>query len=83
MSEAELDLKRWGNSLGLRLPAPVAREAQLRVDQRVRVSVEGRRVVIEPLPEGALSLADRLARFDPQVHGGEAMMTQPLGAEHR
>lgn len=31
MVEAILDIKRWGNSLGVRLLAPVAREARLPV----------------------------------------------------
>ena len=48
MSEAVLDIKRWGNSLGVRLPAAVARAAHLKADQRVRVSVEDGRVVIVP-----------------------------------
>ena len=39
MAEAVLDIKRWGNNLGVRLPAAVAREARLHVDQRVRVAV--------------------------------------------
>lgn len=81
MSEATLDIKHWGNSLGVRLPATVARAAKLRADQRVRVSVEGGRVIIEPLKDEALTLAQRLARFDPEHHGGEAMAVPALGAE--
>ena len=46
MAEAVLDIKQWGNNLGVRLPAAVAREAHLHVHQRVRVSVEGDQVVI-------------------------------------
>ena len=56
MSEAVLDSKQWGNSLGVRLPASVAREAHVRVDQRVRVSVEGGQVVITPVPDAPLTL---------------------------
>ncbi|HEX9719577.1 MAG TPA: AbrB/MazE/SpoVT family DNA-binding domain-containing protein [Ramlibacter sp.] len=82
MAEAVLDIKQWGNSLGVRLPAAVAREAHLRVDQRVRVSVEGARVVITPLAPASPILEQRLANFDPARHGGEAMATGPaLGAE--
>lgn len=52
MSEASvLKLKHWGNNLGVRLPATVARAALLHADQRVRVLVEGSRVVIEPLTD--------------------------------
>lgn len=81
MIEAVLDIKQWGNSLGIRLPASVAREAHLRVDQRVRISVEGGQVVITPVPDAPLTLKQRLARFDPARHGGEVMASQAVGAE--
>lgn len=81
-SESILTIKHWGNNLGVRLPAAVARGASLHAEQRVRVSVEGSRVVIEPLDDTPLSLAERLTRFDPASHGGEAMAApQALGAE--
>jgi antitoxin MazE len=81
MTEATLDIKLWGNSLGLRLPSSVARAAGLTVDQRVRISVEEGRVVITPQGDKPLTLADRLALFDPAVHGGEAMAVAPVGRE--
>jgi len=80
--EAVLDIKRWGNNLGVRLPAAVAREAHLHVDQRVRVSVEGDHVVITPIEDARPSLEQRLAAYDPERHGGEQMTTtETLGAE--
>ena len=82
MAEAVLDIKQWGNNLGVRLPAAVAREAHLRVDQRVRVSVEGDQVVITPVDDSRLTLEQRLAVYDPKRHGGEQMVTTgSLGAE--
>jgi antitoxin MazE len=81
MAEAVLDIKRWGNNLGVRLPAAVVKAAHLSVDQRVRVSVEKGRVVITPMAGGALTLEQRLARFDPARHGEEVMVAEPLGAE--
>ena len=82
MAEAVLDIKQWGNNLGVRLPAAVAREANLHVDQRVRVSVEGDQVVITPVDDSRLTLEQRLAAYDPKRHGGERMATtQTLGAE--
>ena len=79
--EAVLDLKQWGNNLGVRLPVTVARAAHLHVDQRVRVAVEEGRVVITPLDDAPLTLEQRLARFDPARHGGEVMAAEPLGKE--
>lgn len=82
MAEAVLDIKQWGNNLGVRLPAAVAREAHLHADQRVRISVESGLVVITPLADDtALTLEQRLARFDPIRHGGEVMADQAVGAE--
>ena len=82
MTEVVLDIKQWGNNLGVRLPAAVAREAHLHVDQRVRISVEGAQVVITPVTEVHLTLEQRLARFDPARHGGEVMTTRlAVGAE--
>ncbi len=78
---AVLDLKQWGNNLGVRLPVNVARAAHLHVNQRVRVVVEEGHVVITPLDDEPLTLEQRLARFDPARHGGEAMPTEPVGAE--
>lgn len=81
MTEAVLDIKQWGNNLGVRLPAAVARAARLRVDQRVRISVEDRAIVIRPVENAVLTLEERLALFDPQKHGGEVMQSRALGAE--
>jgi len=81
MAEAVLDIKQWGNNLGVRLPAAVAREAHLHVDQRVRVSVQGGNVVITPVAESPLTLEQRLALYDPARHGGEIMAVEPLSTE--
>lgn len=81
MTDTFLDIKQWGNSLGVRLPASVAREAHLHIDQRVRISVKSGQVIITPVIDAPLTLEQRLARFDPARHGGEVMASQAIGAE--
>ncbi len=81
MTSAVLDIKRWGNNLGVRIPAAVAQEANLHLDQRVRLEVDNGRVIITPEPSALPSLEQRLAAFDPAVHGGEVMDTPAVGAE--
>jgi antitoxin MazE len=81
MIETTLDIKHWGNSLGVRLPAAIAKAANLHVDQRVRMSVEDGRVVIEPAEQGPQTLAERLAAYDISRHGGEVMAAPAQGAE--
>ena len=44
-----LNIRHWGNSLGVRLPASIARAAGLSVDQQVEVAVEGDRIVLTPV----------------------------------
>ncbi|WP_094555291.1 AbrB/MazE/SpoVT family DNA-binding domain-containing protein [Synechococcus sp. 1G10] len=74
-------LRRWGNSLGIRLPASIAREAQLQVDQAVELSVVEGGVMIRPVQQ-RLSLAERLAAYEPMAgEPTEAMAFSPLGAE--
>ncbi len=81
MTEAVLDIKAWGNNLGVRLPAAVARAAGLKPNQTVRLTVEDGRVVITPHAPKPPSLAERLAAFDPALHSGEAMASAPVGRE--
>lgn len=74
-------LRRWGNSLGIRLPASIAREAQLQEDQAVELSVVEGGVMIRPV-QRRLSLAERLAAYEPMAgEPTEAMAFHPLGAE--
>ena len=74
-------LRRWGNSLGIRLPASIAREAQLQVDQAVELSVVEGGVMIRPV-QHRLSLAERLAAYEPMAgEPTEALAFRPLGAE--
>jgi antitoxin MazE len=82
MTEVILDIKTWGNNLGVRLPAAIARAANLHVNQRVKLSVVDGQVIIAPVVNEPLTLEERLSNFDPARHGGEVMATsQRLGAE--
>ena len=81
MSEAVLEIKTWGNSLGVRIPSALARAANLKANQAVKLTVEQGRVVISPQSPKPLTLSERLERYDPTLHGGEAMATPLIGAE--
>jgi len=76
-----LSIKRWGNSLGVRIPVAVVGEANLHLDQQVRIEVEDGHVVITPIIDVQMTLEQRLERFDPERHGGEVMASKAIGAE--
>ena len=76
-----MKLAKWGNSLAVRIPAAVARSAHFAVGVPVELSVEQSGVLIRAVGAPQLSLAQKLAAFDPSLHGGEIMADAPVGAE--
>ena len=42
-------IAKWGNSLGLRIPSAIAKEAGLREGASVRLSVRKGRIIAEPV----------------------------------
>lgn len=75
------DLRRWVNSLRVRLPAAFAKEAGLRDDQTVELKMVAEGVLIQPV-QPRLSLAERLAAYAPMSNEPtEAMAWEPTGAE--
>ena len=82
MSEEVLDIKRWGNSLGLRIPSAIAKKARLHENSRVRITVENNHLVITETKNRDISLKEKLAQFDPVRHGGESMAAESVGAEN-
>jgi antitoxin MazE len=78
---ATLTVQQWGNSLAVRIPAAVARSAKFVVGQPVELSVGEDGVLVKPAGRPKLTLAQKLAAFDPVHHSGEAMITRPVGKE--
>jgi antitoxin MazE len=76
-----LTLQRWGNSLAVRIPAAVARSARFKVGQPVEVSAQDFNVLVKAIGKPRLTLAQKLAAFDPVRHGGEAMAASRVGQE--
>ena len=78
---ATLTVQQWGNSLAVRIPAAVARSARFVVGQPVELSVGEEGVLVKRAGRPKLTLAQKLAVFDPAQHGGEVMDTYRIGAE--
>jgi len=78
---AGLKIQKWGNSLAVRIPAKLARAARFSEGQPVVLAVQDTGVAIKPVGTPKLTLAQKLARFDPKKHGGELMAADRTGAE--
>ena len=57
----EAHIRRWGNSLGLRIPKPFAEEAGIEADSTVELSLEDGNLVVRPRRLRTLSLEALLA----------------------
>ena len=78
---ATLKLQQWGNSLAVRIPSSVAKSVGFKVGQPVEVSAQDSAVLVVAVGEPKLTLAQKLALFDPERHGGEVMATSRIGNE--
>ena len=78
---ANLTIQQWGNSLAVRIPAGIARSAQFSVGQPVEVTLDDSGITVRAVGKPRLSLAQKLALFDPAIHAGEVMVSAPVGGE--
>ncbi len=74
-------VKKWGNSASVRIPASVLEAAALKIDQAVDVREEGGRVVIEPLRAPVYDLDRLLESMDPKTFPEDAGFGPPVGRE--
>jgi len=73
-------VSKWGNSLGLRLPKSIAREAQLDEGDTVDMSVRNGAIVIRP-SRPTYSLEELVAKITPRNRHDEIDWAAPLGHE--
>jgi antitoxin MazE len=81
MIAAELTVQEWGNGLGVRITAPIAKAAHVARGTPIKVEVVEGGLFLRVAGKPKLSLAQKLKRFDPEVHGGEVMATGRVGKE--
>ena len=62
----QIQISRWGNSLGLRLPRALAQQMGVSEGQKVNVTAEGGRLVVEPVSP-RYRLEDLIANMTPEA----------------
>jgi antitoxin MazE len=73
-------INRWGNSLGVRIPLPVANELGLKIGTVVDVTIENGKAVISPIKK-KYTLDELLEGVTPDLIDGEYDWGQPVGHE--
>ena len=80
MARATTQIAKWGNSLGLRLPKSVAREADVGEGDTVDVSVRNGAIFIRP-SRPVYSLDQLVAKITPRNRHDESDWGEPAGHE--
>ena len=76
----EAQIKKWGNSLALRIPKSVAEQLALQVDSPVGLTCEGAALTIRPLKRPP-RLDDLLAQVSEANRHGEVQTGAARGEE--
>ena len=76
-------VQKWGNSQGLRFPKAILEEVRVNVGDEVRVSVRGRKIIIEPVEKvrGKYDLKELVARMPKNYRVEEVEWGAPVGKE--
>ena len=77
----ETRVQRWGNSLAVRIPKPLADEAGLTVNTPVQLSLRDKQLVIVPVLKPALSRDALLAQVTATNRHGEVDAGPAVGGE--
>ena len=72
-------VRKWGNSLGIRIPNQIARELSLKDGSFVTINDRGREIVIKPVQKNKLS--EMLSQINTQNIDEEIKTTGPAGKE--
>ncbi len=81
MKTTPLTISAWGNSHGIRLSRELMTALGITPDTPLEATVLAKGRLELRAVDARPSLADKLAAFDPAVHGGEWMQDAPRGAE--
>ena len=77
----EAVIRKWGNSLALRLPMSAIKEAAFSQEQKVNIIASRGRIVIEPSDRVEYDLDELLGGIAAQNTHAEASFGAPLGKE--
>ena len=74
-------IKKWGNSLALRIPKLLALDANLKLNKMVDLSIEKNSIIITPIGEKEYSLGKLLKGVTKNNLHGEFDTGAPVGKE--
>ena len=75
----ETVVKKWGNSLGIRIPNLIARELSLKDGSCINIDDNGKKIIITPIKKNRLS--EMVSKINKQNLHAEIETGEPVGKE--
>lgn len=77
----DLVIKKWGNSLAVRIPKKIAELSDIHQNSKVQVEVEDKKLILKPVKGRKLKLEDLLLKITPKNLHSEVDTGSPRGRE--
>ena len=77
----QVTIRKWGNSIGVRIPAGILTELNMSAEKKVDVRDEAGRIIIEPIIDSQETLEQLLGQITPDNLHSEIDFGQPVGKE--
>ena len=74
-------LRKWGNSLAIRLPQSLLAQLNLQADGEVEISLEEGRLILSPVKKPGYTLDELLGQIAPEKLHAEIDSGKPVGKE--
>jgi antitoxin MazE len=74
-------VQKWGNSLALRIPKPLAKDAEVTEGTVLNLAVSEGKVVATPVEQKKISLSELLAKVNKKTLHEEVDFGRPAGRE--
>ncbi|HNR68932.1 MAG TPA: AbrB/MazE/SpoVT family DNA-binding domain-containing protein [bacterium] len=77
----ETKIKKWGNSLAVRLPKAFAEQTGIENGSDVQISIQDGKIILIPVKDRAKLLDVLLEKIDESTIQGEVNFGKPVGKE--
>ena len=77
----ETRIRKWGNSLALRIPQTLARQLDLQPNSQVRLAIRGKSLAVQPMRRPPVRLDALLDGVTESNRHGEVDTGRPTGRE--